>query len=510
MKIIHWIVPGLVLILSSSIVYRAMESEPRVNTTIDLNWRFIQGDPEGAFLPEYNDSHWRYLSLPHDWMIEQKAESDHPSGTAGDFNPGGTGWYRKSIDLSVYHNKDQFYLLFEGLMRNADVYFNGTHLGKQENAYSGFCHDLSELVRMDTLNVIAVRTACSKLPGDRQCSGGGICSHVRLITTSSLHMEVWGEAVNSVIETSGRARMDVSVEFRNNSRKERRFELWYDILGPDGKLVAEGKSNEYLDRNSHGKATSSFTIENPLLWSPETPDLYTVHCYLRDGNRKLDHVSIRHGIRSAQFDPDRGFILNGQVLILKGVRPDHDGGEPGAAVPLETWKRRLGIYKEQGLNTLKLAPYPHAPEVLDLCDRMGFLVIESGLSDFMQRDRNHPSVILRRLGNESTEQLFIPGTKDGHHEIPSGLIDYPGESGKETPDSQSSIMANNELDGPGRIKANDQGDLADLTPSDADSKPVRKGKQLLILQAGGEPGDLVISAAAEGLNTSKTEILLNH
>jgi len=433
MKIIHWIILGLVIFLATLVIYRTMEIEPRVDTTLDLNWRFTMGDPAGAYLPDYNDSEWRYLSLPHDWMIEQEVNMDHPSGTAGGFYPGGIGWYRKAINLSEYQNAEQLYLLFEGVMKNADVYFNGTHLGKQEYGYSSFYHDISELVRMDTLNVIAVRTDCSKLPVDRWYSGGGIYRHVRLITTSSLHMQVWGEAVSSEIFNSGNARVDISLDIKNNGRKEHRFEMWYDILSPDGKLVADGRSSEYLDRNSHGTFTKSFTIEDPLLWSPESPDMYTVHCYLKDGNRKLDHVSIPFGIRSASFDPEQGFILNGEKVILKGVCLHHDGGELGAAVPLESWKRRFGILKELGVNALRLAHNPHAPEVLDLCDKMGFLVIdemydkweqawngsaedlnleetwEKDLTNFIKRDRNHPSVILWSLGNETMEQLFIPG-----------------------------------------------------------------------------------------------------
>ncbi len=433
MKLFHWIILGLVIFLAVVVVYRTMETEPRVDTLIDLNWKFILDDPAEASLPGYDDSDWRYLSLPHDWMIEQKVNRENPSGTAGGFYPGGIGWYRKALDLTEYENAEQFYLLFEGVMRNADVYFNGTHLGKQEYGYSSFFHDISELVRMDTLNIIAVRTDCSKLPVDGWYSGGGIYRHVRLITTSSLHMQVWGEAVSSVREQSGSARLDISIDIKNNGRKERRFEVSYDILGPDGRLVADGKSSEYLDRYSDGTVTKSFTIEDPLLWSPDSPDLYRVHCYLKDGNRKLDHVSIQHGIRSAHFDPKKGFILNGEKVILKGVCLHHDGGELGAAVPLESWKRRFGILKELGVNALRLAHNPHAPEVLDLCDKMGFLVIdemydkweqawngaaedlnleatwEKDLSNFIKRDRNHPSVILWSLGNETMEQLFIPG-----------------------------------------------------------------------------------------------------
>jgi len=318
-------------------------------------------------------------------------------------------------------------------MRNADVYFNGTHLGRQAYGYSSFYHDISELVRQDTLNVIAVRTDCSMMPVDRWYSGGGIYRHVRLITTNSLHMKVWGEAVSSVIDSSGKAKLDIALEFKNNSRKNRRFEVWYDIVGPEGNLVADGKSTEYLDRESEGRTTRTFTIDDPVLWSPDSPDLYTVHCFVMDRNNKLDAVSIKHGIRTAEFNPKKGFLLNGEKLFLKGVCLHHDGGELGAAVPLESWKRRLKILKELGVNALRLAHNPHAPEVLELCDRMGFLVIDEmydkweqpwkgsaedlsleeswqkDLSNFIRRDRNHASVILWSLGNESMEQLFIPG-----------------------------------------------------------------------------------------------------
>jgi beta-galactosidase len=475
MKIVHWIVLGFVIVLATWFIYQTREIHPRIDTTIDLNWRFTMGDPSGASLPGYNDSNWRFLSLPHDWMIEQTVEQDNPSGTAGGFYKGGIGWYRKTIDLSEYNNKEQFYLLFEGVMMNADVFFNGTHLGRQSYGYSSFYHDISELVRQDTLNVIAVRTDCSKLPMDRWYSGGGIYRHVRLIATNALHTQVWGEAVSSVIDSQGRASVDVSLEFLNNSRKNQRFEVLYDILGPDGNLVADGRSSEYLERESSGRATRSFIIEDPHLWSPGSPDLYTVHCYLMDRNKKLDHVSIQHGIRTAEFDPDRGFVLNGKKVILKGVCLHHDGGELGAAVPLESWKRRFKLLKELGVNALRLAHNPHAPEVLDLCDRMGFLVIDemydkweqpwngaaedlsleeswqNDLSNFIRRDRNHPSVILWSLGNETQEQLILPadgifwysrlkelvlsidssrmvtaalhpGDNDGLYEVPSSLM----------------------------------------------------------------------------------------
>lgn len=432
MKTIHWIIFSLVFILATWFVYKTRDLHPRTDTKIDLNWRFSLGDPEEAFKPNFDDTDWRYVSLPHDWMIEQEVAPGNASGIAGGYYPGGIGWYRKSLDLSGYEENEQFYLLFEGVQMNADVYFNGTYLGRQENGYTSFHHDISELIRRDTINIIAVRSDCSELPADRWYPGGGIYRHVRLIATNKIHMSIWGEAISSVVDSTGDARMNVSLELLNNTRKAKRIEVRYDIVGPEGKLLSHEKSSQHLEPGDTTLAMQSFSIEDPELWSPDEPRLYQVHCYLMNKNKQLDHFTINHGIRTAQFDPDHGFMLNGEKLLLKGVCIHHDGGELGAAVPLESWKRRFNLLKKLGVNALRLAHNPHAPEVLDLCDRMGFLVVnemydkwerpwhmlavdhdlennwEHDLSNFIRRDRNHPSVVLWSLGNETVEQLEAP------------------------------------------------------------------------------------------------------
>jgi beta-galactosidase len=432
MKAIHWIVLSVTLIVATWFVYRTRETQPRVDTTIDLNWHFIQGDPRGAEVPGYDDSRWRYVSVPHDWMIELPVDQANPSGMAGGYYPGGIGWYRKSLDLTEFQEMEQFYLLFEGVYMNADIYFNGTHLGNHRYGYSSFYYDVTSLARTDTLNVIAVRTDCSKLPVDRWYPGAGIYRHVRLIATGSVHVPIWGTSVTSQLDSLGNADLTVSVELQNNSRKPQRFEIRYDIVDPKGRLVAEGKSTQFLNPGESDTAVSAFRVEDPLLWSPESPWLYTVNCTLMDRNNQIDHVKTGHGIRTVAFDPDHGFMLNGEKVMLKGVCLHHDGGELGAAVPLESWKRRFTMLKELGVNAVRLAHNPHAPEVLDLCDRMGFLVIdemydkweivwpgsaagssmagqwEAELANFIRRDRNHPSVVLWSMGNETMEQLNDP------------------------------------------------------------------------------------------------------
>jgi len=475
MKTIHWIILSVVFIIATWFIYKTRENHPRIDTNIDLNWKFLLGDQAGAENPDFDDSDWKYLSLPHDWMIEQTVSKDNSSGNAGGYYPEGIAWYRKILDLEEFEDMDQFYLLFEGVQMNADIYLNGTHLGKQIYGYASFYHDITSLLRRDTLNVIAVRTDCSKLPVDRWYSGGGIYRHVRLIATSSLHIPIWGSAVNSFIDPAGKANLAVSLEIKNNGKKAQRFEVRYDIVNPGGRIVAQGKSTEYIEPSGTVLAKNSFTIDDPELWSPDQPGLYAVNCYLMEQNKLIDHVRTMHGIRSAEFDPDRGFLLNGEKVMMKGVCLHHDGGELGAAVPIESWKRRLSLLKELGVNALRLAHNPHAPEVLDLCDRMGFLVIdemydkweeswnsdnemvqfastwEADLRNFIRRDRNHPSVVLWSVGNETMEQLndpalgvawyddlkelvlsidstrqitaaLHPGSTDDGHEVPSRMM----------------------------------------------------------------------------------------
>ncbi len=467
MKPFHWIILSVAFILATWFIYRTRDSQPRVDTAIDLNWRFVYGDPTGAEGSGYNDSEWRYLSLPHDWMVEQPVHQENPSGTAGGYYPEGIAWYRKTLDLSEHQDNKQFYLLFEGIQMNSDVYMNGVHLGKQVYGYSSFYHDVTSLVRLDTLNVIAVRTDCSKLPRDRWYSGGGIYRHVRLISTSPLHIPIWGNAVSSVIDSTGGADLTVSLEVSNKWEKSRRYDVWYDIVDPGGRIVAEGKRSEFLEPLSEGISTHTFKIENPELWSPDQPNLYAVNCYLMDKTNQIDHIRTMHGIRSVNFDPSRGLILNGEKVMMKGVCLHHDGGELGAAVPLESWKRRFNLLKVLGVNALRLVHNPHAPEVLDLCDRMGFLVInemydkweknwygadedikftntwETDLSNFIKRDRNHASVILWSVGNETVEQLNNPAQgavwyntmKDLVQSIdPTRMVTaalHPGNPGKE-------------------------------------------------------------------------------
>ncbi|HDR68110.1 MAG TPA: hypothetical protein ENN61_03570, partial [Bacteroidaceae bacterium] len=432
MRLYHWITLAILLALATWFIYRTGDAYPRIDKNVDLNWKFTLSDPEEAHNPDFDDSQWRFVTLPHDWMIEQKVDKENPSGTAGGYYPSGIAWYRKSLDLSSYKNKKEFYLMFEGIYMNADVYFNGTHLGRQINGYTSFYHNISDLARKDTLNILAIRTDCSKLPVDRWYSGAGIYRHVRLIATDHIHFPIWGSYAYSSIKSSGTAELNVKIDICNNSNKSERINIIYDIIGPGGKIIAEGRQIAYLEPGENKSVKKLFEIIDPALWSPDSPELYTINCYLKSKNRTSDKIELVHGIRSIVFDPEMGLMINGGKVIMKGVCLHHDGGELGAAITDAGWERRLQTLKKLGVNSIRFSHNPSSPGVLDLCDRMGFLVVnemydkwemawndaapviqftetwERDLGNFIRRDRNHPSVVLWSVGNEVVEQLVDP------------------------------------------------------------------------------------------------------
>jgi beta-galactosidase len=492
MKILLRIILLTLFVPAAWFMSRTGKTATRSETVIDLNWRFTTGDPEGASCPGYDDSQWKYVTLPHDR------------------EEGGVGWYRKSLE-PVNRKDEQFYLLLEGPCMNADVYFNGVHLGRQENGNSGFCFDITRLVRKDTTNVIAVRNDCRRR-ADQVHSMSGICSHAKLISAGQLHFPVPGQALTSSVDSSGTAELIVSLELSNKGSKCRRFEVICDIRDPDGHLVAEGRSSEFLEAGNSKKFEKRFTIENPMLWSPDTPGLYEVKCYLADRNREVDQLSISHGIRTADFDTSRGFVLNGKKLRIEGVCLQHEAGDPVTAIPLEKWRRRLAVLKELGVNALRLPDNPHLPELRDLCDRMGFLVIDQ------EYDKWEPAgdemVVFTNSGKvELYRNNRMVAALDGVHlnDLSIGAL-----AGCETdallarasfrdenpvrqvaPADQINQPAGSRIENSGRIGALSNGDLENHSTHDPASRKFYRGKQLMILQAGSEPGDLIISATAE-------------
>jgi len=418
-------------------------ASPRVRQCFDAGWSFFKGNAERADQRLFDHSGWRGLDLPHDWSIEGPYDAGNPGGAPGGYLPCGTGWYRKSFRLPPAAADRLVFIEFDGVYMNGEVWINGHRLGKRPYGYSGFEYDLTPHLDVTGNNVLAVRVDNSLQPSARWYTGSGIYRHVWLTLTDKLRVAHWGTQVSTPKITAGRAEVAVSTTLRNSYDTAKLATVTQTIIAADGKEVASTADRIELAAGQERVLDQALAIANPALWSPDSPSLYTVRTGVRDGMVVLDCYETPLGLREARFDPERGLLLNGTKVIMKGMCEHQDLGPLGAALWDQALERRLRLLKAMGCNAIRTAHNPPAPELLDLCDRMGFLVIdetfdewrrgwgfedgnlvssknnkgkakygyhlyfdewaERDLTDHLLRDRNHPSVILWSVGNEVPE-----------------------------------------------------------------------------------------------------------
>ena len=410
----------LVFLFSSSI------GQVRSAISFDSDWRFLKGDATGAEAPNFNDSTWRKLDVPHDWSIEGPFDAKNRTAGSGGFLPSGVGWYRKHFNVAASQKGKRIFVEFDGVMANSDVWINGFHLGKRPYGYVGFGYELAEKLNFGSDNVIAVRVDNSGQPASRWYTGAGIYRHVRLTTTEPAHIAQWGTFVTTTKITSVEATIHVSCEVMNGSNRPQQIAIKTEIRSPNGKIVGSGSSSiTTVAAGASHTFENDLTIKRPQLWNLDSPNSYTAEVTMTgDRNTPIDNDSVSFGIRSFEFVPATGFWLNGKNLKIKGACLHHDGSAFGAAVPLAVWERRLNELKKLGVNAIRTAHNPPSPEFLDLTDRMGFLVMDElfdqwtgaknpfdyhkdfeewstiDVRDTVRRDRNHPSVIIYSAGNE--------------------------------------------------------------------------------------------------------------
>lgn len=412
-------------ISATTTVHTIAPSQIRRTTSFDADWRFLKEDAAGAEQPDFNDAAWRRLNVPHDWSIEGPFDKNNPTGGAGGFLPAGVGWYRKHFQLAPEYKDRRVFLDFDGVMANSDVWINGVHLGKRPYGYVSFRYELTGHLSFGRDNVIAVRADNSGQPASRWYSGAGIYRHVRLVVANPVHIEHWGTFVTTPQAGADKAVVRVQSEVANQSNTARVLSLQVTVLDPNGSTV---QTAETKTQNVPAAATINFTqeiiVKNPQRWDLEHPQLYRAVARIRDGKTTLDDETVPFGIREFRFDADTGFWLNGHNFKLKGVCLHHDASAFGAAVPLRAWERRLEILKQLGVNAIRTAHNPPAPEFLDLCDRLGFIVMDElfdcwtvaknphdyhlyfkdwsriDVRDTVRRDRNHPSIVIYSAGNE--------------------------------------------------------------------------------------------------------------
>jgi beta-galactosidase len=404
----------------------------RRRLSMDPGWRFTLADPVGAEQPKFDDRGWRTVDLPHDWSIEGTPRLDAPGGGRVGFYPTGVGWYRKAFRLPDGARHRDVWLELDGVYMNGDVWLNGVHLGRRPYGYIGVAYDLTRHL-VPGVNTVAVRVDNSRQPNSRWYTGSGIERHVWLTVVDRLHVGHWGTSVTTPRADSAAAEVRVRTRVENAGPEPSRGVLRSAVVDAAGREVARGETPFALGAGEQVALEQSLTVAAPQLWSTESPVLYTVRSVIRDGDRTADRAVTAFGIRTIAFDKDRGFLLNGWPVKLRGVNLHHDAGGLGAAVPEQVWVRRLELLKAMGANAIRTSHNPPAPEFLDLCDRMGFLVMaeafdewtvakvaegyhryfeewsERDVTDFVRRDRNHPSIVLWSAGNEIGEQ----STPDG-------------------------------------------------------------------------------------------------
>ena len=377
-----------------------LTAQARDRQNFDNGWRFVLADSAQMSKTDYHDTHWRALNLPHDWAVEGDFLCSNPSGAGGGALPGGIGWYRKTFNLQKKQG-ERYFIEFDGVYMNARVYINGKEVGYRPYGYSSFEYDITPYL-IAGRNVVAVRVDNSDQPNSRWYSGCGIYRHVWFTKTADVHVKHWG--VHVVANPDGRVSVTADVESQGKAYKVR---------------------NQVFD--AQGRAVG-LKVRRPHLWSVDAPYIYKVRTQVLVGGKVVDEVWTNTGFRSFRFDAKTGFWLNGKNMKLNGVCEHHDFGCLGAVVNEDAMHRKLVRLKEMGVNAIRSSHNPPAPELLNMCDTMGLIVMdesfdmwhrrktqndyarffdewhERDLSDLILRDRNHPSILMWSIGNEVLEQ----------------------------------------------------------------------------------------------------------
>ncbi len=407
-------------------------TSPRQVIDFNFGWKFHLGEDSLAYQPDYDDGTWRRLRLPHDWSIEGTFSDQHHTRPAGGALPAGKGWYRKSFVLPESDGDKNIYLDFGGVYRNSDVWINGHHLGKRPFGYISFQYDISSHLHFgERQNVVAVKVDNTPQPNSRWYTGSGIYRGVKLVKTSKVQVSHWGTFVTTPQVTADMATVAVAWRLANEMGAAT-YELRYSLKGPGGAVLQTVSESVVLAMGEH-TFVKDLEVSRPKLWSVDQPHMHALVISIAKDGQLLDEYVTPFGIRYYDFDVERGFSLNGQPLKIHGVNQHHDLGALGAAFNKRAARRQLELLQDMGVNGIRMAHNPPAEELLDLCDEMGFIVIdeafdewkktkaregyhlhwdewhERDLQDMVLRDRNHPSIFIWSIGNEIREQFDSSG-----------------------------------------------------------------------------------------------------
>ncbi|WP_111709772.1 glycoside hydrolase family 2 TIM barrel-domain containing protein [Lutibacter citreus] len=405
------------LLLLSSFLFFGQE---KIN--FNENWKFALDIEEDASLKDYNDAKWRVLDLPHDWSIEGEYDKNNPSGVFCGYLPGGIGWYRKTIEVPENWKNKSVAISFDGVFRNSTVWANGAKLGHRPYGWVSFSYDVSNIINDSGKITFVVKVDNSLQSAARWYTGSGIYADTHLEIKNRIHIPQDGVFVR----TEG-ANVLVDVEIVNQTNKNSKVELISTVLDKNGIIVASKKSNLSVIKGGEKKTSEpqKMMLTDSKLWSPESPYLYTLETKIVSGNTLLDKVETRFGVREVKWVPETGMWLNGVNTKLQGICNHQSAGALGAAVPDKILRFRIKQLKDMGVNAIRTAHNAQTPRFYEMCDEMGMMVMDEffdgwhkkaehdyGAHDFedwwerdlislVKRDRNHPSVVIYSVGNES-------------------------------------------------------------------------------------------------------------
>lgn len=386
----------------------------RVKTNIDFGWRFYRGDINGEEeTHQVNERPWQRIQLPHEWSIEGPFDREH--NTTQGFLPMEIGWYRKGLHFPESDADRKIYIIFDGVYRESDVWMNYAYLGHHTSGYTSFVYDLTGYVRTGdtTPNGLRVRVDGRRHEQDMY-EGTGIYRHVWIVVTNKLHVANWGTFVSTPNVSDKSATVRIQTKMKNDYASRKNFQLKTVLVDAAGKKVAEVASDYSLPANSEQEFTQEIALENPHRWDLDDPYLYHAHSIISLDNEVVDTYKTRFGIRTIRFDANKGFFLNEKPVKLRGFNAHYDLIGLGTAIPDRIHRDQMLAMKQAGFNLFRSSHNPATPERLDVCDEIGMLVwdeIERKLEskeielplvrDTITRDRNHPSIILWSLENES-------------------------------------------------------------------------------------------------------------
>lgn len=413
----------------------AEKNRKRYVKKLNQNWKFHLGEENKAWMKGFNDSKWQNIDLPHDWAVEQDFDKKHSSGTG--YLPAGTAIYRKHFKLPKFSESKKVFIKFDGVYNNSKVWINSNYLGKRPSGYSEFIYDISDFVNFgEKENLVTVRVNHKHESDSRWYTGSGIYRKVTIIVKKLINIDNYGVFISTESSNSKKAVISISTNVNNDKNCKDEIKLINEIYDKDNNLITQVEEKVELRAQQEKKVNQKLELQNPKLWATDSPYLYSCLTKIKKNNELIDDLSTEFGVRSIKFDADQGFYLNDKNMKLKGVCVHHDAGCLGAAVTKNVWRRRLKKLKELGANAIRMSHNPHMPELYDLCDEMGFLVIDEAfdewegvknkwstghnvypplhhgyyenfpewhqkdLSSLILRDRNHPSVIMWSIGNE--------------------------------------------------------------------------------------------------------------